>query len=186
MFKDAKQLKMKNPNIEFVVGDIQNMEFNNQTFQRVTAMHMLYHVPDISKGISEIARVLSDDGICLVTANSLNSKPTKRDLKMEVAEMLDRDSYPEPSERFNIETGGNILRSSFKDVELIIYESQLKLTYPAPYVDYFDSLRKFWNPLPTNDEWKRALSLVKESIAGKIDEKGSFEEANIFGLLDVF
>lgn len=183
MFKDAKQLKTNDPNIEFVVGDIQKMEFNDQAFQRVTAMHMLYHVPDIHKGISEMARVLSNDGVCMVTANSLKSKTTKGELKIAVAEMLGRMNYPDPSERFNIEEGESILRSYFKDVQLITYESQLKLTDPIPYVEYFDSLREFWNPLPTDEEWGKALSLVRESIASKIDKKGSFEEANIFGLL---
>lgn len=182
MFEDAKRLKMNSSNVEFAVGDIQSMGFDNRSFQRVTAMHMLYHVPDIHGGISEMARVLSNDGICLITANSLRSKPTKRELKMVIAEMLGRNSYPDPSERFNVENGDDILRTFFRNVRLITYESRLKLTDPTPYVEYFDSLKEFWNPLPNPEEWSRSLSLVRESIVSKIRERDSFEEANIFGL----
>lgn len=68
--------------------------------------------------------------------------------------MLGRNDYPEPSERFNIETGKNMLRKFFEDIRLIKFESQLRLTDPDPYIAYFDSLREFWNPLPNASEWK--------------------------------
>lgn len=180
MFKQSRISQGKN--ISFTVGDSQALAFRDQTFDRVTAMHMLYHVPHISKAISEMARVLRPGGICLVTTNSIDSKPTKRMLKEKVASMLGMDKYPDPSERFNVEIGEEMFRDCFDDVRLILYKSMLILDDPEPYVEYYDSLRQFWNPLPDDAEWQRALSLVKAHIGGIIEKEGRFEEQNSFGL----
>ena len=43
--------------------DVQDNPFDDESFDIVIANHMLYHVPDLAKAISEIHRVLVSNGI---------------------------------------------------------------------------------------------------------------------------
>lgn len=49
-------------NIEYRVIDIQNIPYENNTFDIVIANMMLYHVPDLQKGLNEVRRVLKEGG----------------------------------------------------------------------------------------------------------------------------
>jgi SAM-dependent methyltransferase len=48
--------------IEAVVGDVQDLPFADGSFDAVTASWMLYHLPDLDRGLAEIARVLRPGG----------------------------------------------------------------------------------------------------------------------------
>ena len=49
-------------NVEYRIMDIQDIPYENETFDVVIANMMLYHVPDIEKGLSEVRRVLKRGG----------------------------------------------------------------------------------------------------------------------------
>ena len=49
-------------NTEYKVIDIQEIPYENETFDVVIANMMLYHVPDIDKGLNEVRRVLKKGG----------------------------------------------------------------------------------------------------------------------------
>jgi SAM-dependent methyltransferase len=53
-----------------LLGDAQALPFPESSFDRVLAMHMLYHAPDRDRAIAEIRRVLRDEGVALVLTNS--------------------------------------------------------------------------------------------------------------------
>jgi SAM-dependent methyltransferase len=48
--------------VEAVLGDVQQLPFPDGEFDCVTAAWILYHVPDLEQGISELARVLRPGG----------------------------------------------------------------------------------------------------------------------------
>ena len=50
-------------NVEYKVIDIQEIPYEDETFDMVIANMMLYHVPDIDKGLAEVRRVLKEGGI---------------------------------------------------------------------------------------------------------------------------
>jgi SAM-dependent methyltransferase len=52
-------------------GDVQNLAFADGEFDVAIAAWMLYHVPDLDRGISELARVLRPGGRLVVSTNSL-------------------------------------------------------------------------------------------------------------------
>ncbi len=147
-------------------------------------MHMLYHVSDIDEAIREIARVIKPDGLVLISANSTYSKPALTELKAQVAKTLGRNAYPDVTARFNIESGLPYVQKHFAKTEVIRFVSQLELTTPKPYVDYFDSTREFWQPKVSDSEWKKALFLVQDYMATTIKKNdGIFREPNIFGII---
>lgn len=58
MLETAKGNLGEKENVEYRVEDIQNLSFDDDTFDVVIANAMLYHVPDLNKGLCEVRRVL--------------------------------------------------------------------------------------------------------------------------------
>jgi len=56
--------------VEAVVGDVQALPFEDASFDCVVAAWMLYHVPDLDLGLSELARVLRRGGRLVAVTNS--------------------------------------------------------------------------------------------------------------------
>lgn len=52
------------------VGDVQSLPFEDSSFDTVVAAWMLYHVPDLDRGLAEIARVLAPSGRLVAVTNS--------------------------------------------------------------------------------------------------------------------
>ncbi|MCM1427309.1 MAG: class I SAM-dependent methyltransferase [Eubacterium sp.] len=50
------------PNVTYRVVDIQEIPYEMNSFDIVIANMMLYHVPDLAKGLSEVKRVLKESG----------------------------------------------------------------------------------------------------------------------------
>lgn len=61
----------------WVVGkqaDATHLPFEDDSFDAVIAMHMLYHLPDPSKGLAEMHRVLKPGGFLAVTTNGAGNR----------------------------------------------------------------------------------------------------------------
>jgi SAM-dependent methyltransferase len=52
------------------VGDVQNLPFADESFDCVLAAWMLFHVPDVDRGLAEISRVLVPGGRLVAVTNS--------------------------------------------------------------------------------------------------------------------
>ena len=183
MFKEAQaQANKESLPIHFYEQDVQSLSFKNSTFDRVTAIHMMYHVPNIKLAISELHRILKPKGFLVLSVNSLKSKEMLRKLKIRVADYLNIDQYPDPTTRFNIENGTSFLEQFFPHVTLKKFKSDLTIYSPQPYVDYFDSTREFWDPYPEDKKWQNILEQARERIQLEIDRRGKFKEQNLFGI----
>ena len=51
------------------VADVQNLPFEDGAFDVVAAMWMLYHVPDLDRGLAEVRRVLRPGGLFVAVTN---------------------------------------------------------------------------------------------------------------------
>jgi len=67
-------LKRKEPNIEGIEGDMENMPFEDETFDRVFSSLALVHLKKVEPFLDECYRVLKDGGI-LVLVNIHYRKP---------------------------------------------------------------------------------------------------------------
>jgi SAM-dependent methyltransferase len=55
--------------VDALVADVQDLPFDDDSFDAVLAAWMLYHVPDVDRALSEIARVLRQGGRLVATTN---------------------------------------------------------------------------------------------------------------------
>jgi SAM-dependent methyltransferase len=59
--------------VHAVVGDVQELPFPDAHFDCAVAAWMLYHVPDLDRGVAELARVLRPDGRLVAITNGRES-----------------------------------------------------------------------------------------------------------------
>jgi SAM-dependent methyltransferase len=94
--------------IEARVGDVQALPFADGEFDLVVAAWMLYHVPDLDRGLAEIARVLRPGGVLVAATNSLQH--------MEELWALAQRERPAHARTFRSENGDAALRRHFGNV----------------------------------------------------------------------
>ncbi|MDP9333701.1 MAG: class I SAM-dependent methyltransferase [Actinomycetota bacterium] len=126
--------------VSLLVGDAQRLPFGDGSYDRVLAMHMLYHVPDRDLAISEMRRVLLPDGVVLVLTNSRRHLQEMNALIGDVAhEVLGRRNPERAYWRFSSESGDEELRRHFASVTRHDARSELVVSEVQPIVDYVAS-----------------------------------------------
>jgi SAM-dependent methyltransferase len=93
--------------IEAHVGDVQELEFDDASFDVVVAAWVLFHVPALDLALGELARVLRPGGRLVAATN-------QADHLAEMYELIGVDRAPLP---FGAENGGEHLRRHFARVE---------------------------------------------------------------------
>ncbi|KPU45123.1 HTH-type transcriptional activator TipA [Oxobacter pfennigii] len=141
MLKDAKSnLKNKNNRFKFKMADAQMIPFEDETFDAVIANHMLYHVPDIEKSLSEVHRVLKPKGIFYASTVGKKHMSELRDIIQKFDCRLITIKSWEHTEKFHLENGMDKVSKLFKNVKLKRYEDNLIVTEAKPLMDYIFSM----------------------------------------------
>ncbi len=117
--------------VQAQVADVQDLPFENGSFDCVVANWMLYHLPDLNRGGSEIARVLRTGGRLVAATNGLRHLA-------ELWSLVGRDRAAEPS-RFFAENGESWLRPYFSRVEVRSVESAVAFPDTDAVRDYIAS-----------------------------------------------
>jgi ubiquinone/menaquinone biosynthesis C-methylase UbiE len=131
-----RNLVVTGRNFKFEEIDAQSIPYPDETFDAVIANHMLYHVPDRKKALSEIKRVLKADS--RLFAGTLG--------KEHMREMWDRLERVAPVTRetitsaFTLENGKEQLQEFFPRVEVSHYEDNLRVTDVSAIVAYVRSM----------------------------------------------
>lgn len=66
--------------LDAIVGDVQSLPFADGTFDCAVAAWMLFHVPDLDRGLAELARVLRPGGRLVAVTNSERHLQEAREL----------------------------------------------------------------------------------------------------------
>jgi SAM-dependent methyltransferase len=117
--------------VDAQVGDVQELPFADASFDTVVAAWMLYHIPDLDRGLAEIARVLRPGGALFAVTNSVDH----------LREFRDVVGYPAGfEESFNRENGTTVLRRHFAIVEQHDLELAVTVRDRAKLVAYQQSM----------------------------------------------
>lgn len=145
-----------------IVADCQYIPFKDGYFDAVIANHVLFYIQNLEKGLSEICRVLKDNGIFYCSTYG------KEHMK-EITELVQSfDSKVELSQNrlfdiFGIENGEKILKEYFKSVQFIPYEDSLIVNQSQPLVDYIMSCHGNQNEI-LGPKLRRFKSYVDDKI----------------------
>lgn len=135
MITAAKENVGNYDNIEYKVLDIQEIPYEDETFDAVIANMMLYHVPDIYTGLAEVRRVLKRDGSFYCATYGEHG----------IIEYLSEILAPYGVEdnlnkNFTLQNGAGILSKSFSKIKKLEYIDSLAVSNVDDMVDYIYSL----------------------------------------------
>ena len=133
MVEKAKETLNENENISYNVVNIEDIPYSNNAFDRVIANMMLYHVPNISKALSEVTRVLKDDGYFYCATYGENT------ILSTIAKLLDVET-PKDNPIFTLQNGHDILKPYFQEIKRLDYIDSLEITNIDDLINYIESL----------------------------------------------
>ena len=166
MLEKAKN-KLANLPIKFEVADIDNLQYDDKSFDLIMAHHVIYHASDKQKALSEIKRVLKDDGIVSITTNSekhmLNVYTTAHSIDSNFDMTRNIDGFTE-------EDADKMLSPFFSNIDKHIYEDLLKVTDADFMMDY---VRSTTEPRKMNlkDDFYEQYSKI---VVKEVSEQGYF------------
>ena len=121
--------------MDYRVVDIQQIPYEDGSFDTVIANMMLYHVPDLDRGLSEARRVLKPGG-CFYCATY-----GERGIMAFVNDTLGKYGIQgSVGGSFTLQNGGEILGRHFASVEKRTREDGLAIPHVPDFVSYVLSL----------------------------------------------
>ena len=133
----TEKYALTNTNVTCEKMDIQAIKFENESFDIVMANHMLYHVPDLEKALSEVCRVLKTGGVFYATTLGNNGMALyiHNALKIfdpETTAFLERYA-------FSLQNGRDILSHHFTNVKRIDFADSLAITSTQDLMNWIAS-----------------------------------------------
>ena len=122
--------------VDATLGDVQQLPFENDSFDCAIAAWMLYHVPDVARALDELVRVLRPGGRLVAVTNCL-------DHLREIGELL--GARPRPWSAFSCENGGELLRARFPHVRAHDAGGEIRFPDRASVLGYLESSRRLWD-----------------------------------------
>lgn len=167
MLQDAQRnLAHLGEHVQWSVMDAEEIHYPEESFDIVIANHMLYHLGNLERALSEIGRVLKKNGTFY--ASTIGSR-NMAEMKELVKEFNPDSQYDRIlgmiESKFSMENGKQQLENAFTDVQLHVYEDSLSITDSDAIVEYVLSM----NGLEGNEQ----VMSLQEAKAFKIflDEK---------------
>lgn len=138
MLESARQ-NINNGKIKYQVIDIQDIPYEDESFDIIIARHMIYHVPDIDKAFTEVKRVLKPKGKFYCSTNGKEHlKELGRFMKSYDENIeFDPEKY---ANKFGIESGYGILKQYFSSFVLEEYNGLIVVDRAEPVVSYVTSM----------------------------------------------
>ena len=148
-----------------IVADAEKIPFKHDYFDSIIANHVLFYLNDLDLGLSEIRRVLKENGIFYCSTYG------KEHMK-EITEICQSfDSRVQLSNHklydvFGLENGEEKLLNYFTNVERIDYIDSLEITESQPLIDYIMSCHGNQNEIlgPRLGEFKEYIEdIIKKN-----------------------
>ena len=160
---------------KFEQMDAQSIPYDDKTFDMAIANHMLYHVPDREKALTEIKRVLKDDGrLIATTVGGTHMQEMYRFLNhVNINERPGMFSNP-----FTLENGQEQLQSVFSQVRKSQYMDNLQVTEMDPLIAYIRS------SISATDLSEEKLDELKKEFTAALEKDGKIFITKDSGLFE--
>lgn len=182
MVEDVQKRMQDVSNGDFLyqIVDCQNIPFEKNLFQVIIANHMLFYVKNMDQALSEVKRVMSEDGVFYCTTYG---REHMREITELVQEFDSRIQLSEIAlyEIFGLENGEEILKMQFDSVELQLYEDKLIVDEVEPLLDYILSCHGNQNEILNTRQLE-----FKQFLQEKMNEKGFIEIKKRAGLFKCY
>lgn len=165
MCKIVQEKHKEHENVQIKQIDIQDIPYDDNTFDIVIANHMLYHVPDVNKAIEEVYRVLKKGGIFY--ASTLGTNGFQKYLNQKFKEFnSNMDYFNIENWSFTLKNGKEVLSEKFDDVKMYKYEDSIELDDENVLLDWI------FTSVVLQDLDKNQFKGLAQHFAKDKDEKG--------------
>lgn len=163
------------PAYSFAVLDSADLPFADHTFAAVLAFGLLDHLPDQTRALAEIQRVLQPGALFYASAGG---ETHLQQLETLLRPFLPEVAYGGDPERFGLQNGAAVLSPFFTQIEKRPYEDTLIFTEPDPIAAYVLSepeVRQQLKP-PQLEAFQKHLKqeLSRQSEIRVVVQKGVF------------
>jgi SAM-dependent methyltransferase len=159
-------------------ADAQALPFRDETFDALLAAHMLYHVGDRSRALSEMRRVLRPGGRLCVATNAWTHLIELRELAGRFGLGGALFAVGRSQAGFDVECAADEVHAVFGAVRVELRRSVLEITEAAPAVDYVRSV------LPEGgSQHEEPLEAFRREVARRIEVAGSFPTVACAGVV---
>jgi ubiquinone/menaquinone biosynthesis C-methylase UbiE len=154
-----------NDRFQFAVIDAQNLPFQERACDRVVANHMLYHVPEIVNAVKGLRRLLKPGGLLFTATNGLTHM---LDLHMLIRDFNPKYSLPTPeTRRYTLENAAELLGAEFDEVEVHLYQDDLKVTAVRPLLEYIVSMNFMFHEISQSH-----IAALGEFLNARLEQQG--------------
>lgn len=161
----------------YEVADAQALPFADASFDAVIANHMLYHVPDMPRALSEIRRVLKPGGRFYASTIGRGHMRELDELIWKCWPNLPWKGLGQ-SAPFVLENGREALAPFFAQIVLHTYDDTLEVTEAEPLADYAFSSKL--GALVSSQDREAFVVLLRQELA----ERGVIRITNASGMFE--
>ena len=164
------------PQPHLVVGDVTQLPLPTKSCDLAYAMHMLYHVPDQHRALSELRRVVRLGGTLLASTNSQHDKQELGALfDTAITAVAGHSVVRAFGSRFSLENGGALLQPHFQQIQRYDFTGTIVLPDAAPAVAYMESMRATTEgTLPSHIAWDAVIKEFERQVGIHIQQQGEF------------
>jgi ubiquinone/menaquinone biosynthesis C-methylase UbiE len=185
----GQQYLATHTNLALAVMDARELEFDDSTFDVVSAQNLYYHIEDYESALLELRRVAKPEAkIVVSTKGDFNQIRIWQGLKL--IEQRLQPSYPDwPAHKapktfythFDLEEAGDILSEYFELVPELSMKQRSNLIIPAEGWDDYErailSLKDSFQPVPRIADIKKAIGeTIKPIFDREVEVKGFFTD----------
>lgn len=161
-----------------VAADVTSLPFAPETFDRLLAAHMLYHVEDRPAAVRELRRVLVGGGTCVVVTNgAVHAESIWSLVEQAVRRRKPGWNLSDAPIRgaFSLENGADQLRLAFDEVQVVrpFRPSKVVVRDPEVVTDYVASLEDLYER-ELSGPWDDVVDDVRSAVRNIIESEGAF------------
>ncbi|MEV0248466.1 class I SAM-dependent methyltransferase [Nocardia sp. NPDC050712] len=131
------------PGVRGILADATRMPFEDNTFDILTARHMLYHVPEPAAALTEFRRTTKPGGTVVLVVNRPGNTPRIRELITAHAATYGIDPTTAPPYTVDSESLPPLLEAAFGTAQLLYRDNALVFETPEPLIRFAESLFTF-------------------------------------------
>ncbi|KUF15337.1 class I SAM-dependent methyltransferase [Streptomyces silvensis] len=167
------------------VADVVRLPLADASTDAALALHMLYHAKDVAQAVSELSRIVADDGLVIASTNSDRDKVELDELWARAAgDVLGTGRGPARislSARFTLEKAPAFLGEEFDRVATIELPGTITVRDAGPVVAHMASYQAWsdQHDVPFEATIERARTILD----GHITRHGAFEIRCLGGVL---
>jgi len=167
------------------VADAQDLPVRDGGVDVLLAAHMLYHVPDIGRALTEARRALRPGGTALLVANGADDKREARELWAEVAEEVHGSDggVSAWTGRFDVDTGRDAVAAVFGHTDVDVLRGEFRFPSPEPVLAWVESFRAGTGATFGRDGWDAVTAELRRRLTSHIARHGHFSTRKSSGVI---